>query len=117
MVAEYKQLRNTVQDGILYRLISPENGSNFSATESVSRDGKETAVFAFLHSSQEGQSYPRLYLRGLDAAKEYSIHSLNGELARETPAHASGDYWMHHGVDVSLRGDFQAALFKLEQSR
>jgi hypothetical protein len=28
---------------------------------------------------------------------------------------ASGDYRMHHGVSVSLRGDFQASFFTLER--
>jgi alpha-galactosidase len=116
MVAQYKQLREIVQDGSLYRLISPGNGSEYSATESVSKNFKQAVVFAFLHSSQEGENYPRLYLRGLDADAEYSIHALDGELAHDTPARASGDYWMHHGIDISLRGDFQAALVTLEQA-
>lgn len=115
MIAQYKQLRTTIQDGALYRLISPQHGSNASVTESVARDGREAAVFAFLHSSQEGENYPRLYLRGLDPKAEYSIHALDGKVADDTPAQASGDYWMQHGVDLSLRGDFQAALFTLER--
>lgn len=115
MVAQYKQLRATVQDGSLYRLISPLGGSEYSVTESISRDGRQAAVFAFLHSSQEGESYPRLYIRGLEPDSEYSIHALDGNLDARTPQRASGDYWMHRGVDVSLRGDFQAALFTLEK--
>ncbi len=115
MVAQYKQLRATVQDGSLYRLVSPLGGSEYSVTESISRDRRETAVFAFLHSSQEGESYPRLYLRGLEPDHEYSIHALDGKLDPRTPQRASGDYWMHRGVDVLLRGDFQAALFVLER--
>ena len=66
LVAEYKVVRATVQDGALYRLISPLGGSEYSATESVARDGHEAVVFAFLHSSQQGKPYPPLYLRGLD---------------------------------------------------
>jgi alpha-galactosidase len=115
MVAEYKEMRATVQDGSLYRLISPFNGSEYSATESVSRDGRQAVVFAFLHSSQEGQPYPRLFLRGLDPDAVYSIHTHAGDLDDAAPQRASGDYWMHHGVGVSLRGDFQAAFFTLER--
>jgi len=115
MVAEYKQVRATVQEGALYRLISPLGGSEYSATESVARDGHEAAVFAFLHSSQEGQPFPRLYLRGLDPDAVYSIHSQTGKLEDGAPQRASGDYWMNHGVGVSLRGDFQAAFFTLEK--
>ena len=55
LVAEYKAVRATVQDGALYRLISPLGGSEYSVTESVARDGHEAVVFAFLHSSQQGK--------------------------------------------------------------
>jgi alpha-galactosidase len=115
MISQYKQMRSTVQDGALYRLISPENGSEYSVTESLSKDGREAAIFAFLHSSQLGESYPQLFPRGLEEAGEYSIHALDGKLDSRIPQHASGDYWMHHGIEVSLRGDYQATLFTLEK--
>jgi len=54
MVAQYKQIRETVQDGALYRLISPLGGSESSVTESVSTDRRQAIVFAFLHSSHMG---------------------------------------------------------------
>jgi len=114
-VALYKSARSTVQDGALYRLISPLGGSEYSATESVARDGHEAVVFAFLHSSQQGRPYPTLYLRGLDPDAIYSIHLQAGKLGDSTVEKASGGYWMHHGVEVSLRGDFQAAFFTLEK--
>ncbi len=115
LVMEYKAIRATVQEGALYRLISPLHGSEYSVTESVARDGHEAVVFAFLHSSQEGKPYPRIFLRGLDPEAVYSIHAQAGKLDGSTVPQASGDYWMHHGVDVPLRGDFQAALFTLER--
>ena len=115
LIAEYKSVRTAVQDGALYRLISPAGGSEYSATESVSRDGHQAAIFAFLHSSQKGQPYPALYLRGLDPSAIYSLHMQEGKLDDDTVQKASGDYWMHHGVNLSLRGDFQAAFFTLER--
>ena len=115
LVGEYKTVRETVQNGALYRLISPAVGNEASVTESVARDGHEAAVFAFLHSSQKGQPYPRIYLPGLDPEGVYSIHAKEGKLDDATVPSASGDYWMHHGVVVSLRGDFQAAHFTLER--
>ena len=117
LVAEYKAARATVQDGALYRLISPIRGSEYSVTESVARDGHQAAVFAFLHSSQKGQPYPQLYLRGLDPSTIYSLHVQEGKQADDGLQRASGDYWMHHGVRVLLRGDFQAAFFTLERER
>src|SRR5271163_3042187 len=65
MVAQYKQIRETVQRGSLYRLISPQQESEQSVTESVSQDQQKAVVFAFLHSSQELYPFPRVLLRGL----------------------------------------------------
>ena len=116
MVEQYKSIRETVQRGSLYRLITPENNSEQSVTESVSRDRKQAVAFAFLHSSREQYPFPRIYLRGLDADTTYRITSLEGKLAPDTPTSASGAYWMQHGVDTNVRGDFQAAAFTLEQT-
>jgi alpha-galactosidase len=116
MVAQYKSVRETVQRGSLYRLITPENNSEQSVTESVSRDRKQAVTFAFLHSSREQYPFPRIYLRGLDANATYRLSTLDGKLAADTPTSASGAYWMERGVDIDLHGDFQAAAFTLEQA-
>ncbi|WP_433969753.1 alpha-galactosidase [Tunturiibacter gelidiferens] len=114
MVTQYKQIREIVQRGSLYRLISPQNGSEQSVTESVSEDQRHAVVFAFLHSSQMLYPFPRIYLRGLKIDAMYRIEALDGKLSGNSPAVASGAFWMQHGVDVDLRGDFQAAAFTLE---
>lgn len=115
LIAEYKAIRETVQRGSLYRLIPPENGSEQSATEYVSRDGKQTVLFAFLHSSAELYPYPTLKLRGLDENAMYKLAAFAGRAARGTPAVASGSYWMQNGLNVELYGDYQAAGFTLEK--
>jgi alpha-galactosidase len=116
MVAEYKSIRETVQRGALYRLIPPEHESEQSVTETVARDGKQVVTFAFLHSSRELYPFLRIFLRGLDESGIYRASVFAGQFSRDTPAQASGSYWMHHGVDVDLRGDFQAAAFTLTRT-
>jgi alpha-galactosidase len=114
MVAQYKQIREIVQRGSLYRLISPQKGSEQSVTESVSEDQRHAVAFAFLHSSQMLYPFPRIYLRGLKADAMYRVTALDGKLSTAPPAVASGIFWMQHGVNVDLRGDFQAAAFILD---
>jgi alpha-galactosidase len=58
--------------------------------------------------------FPRIYLRGLKPDSMYRIAALDGKISADTPAIASGAFWMQRGVDVDLRGDFQAAAFTLE---
>jgi alpha-galactosidase len=115
MIAQYKTIRRTVQRGLLYRLMQPIHGSEHSASGYVARNGQQVVVFAFLHSSSELYPYPRLHLRGLDPAAMYHLAPLDGEMAAGTPPEASGAWWMYHGVDVNLVGDFQAAAFTLQR--
>jgi alpha-galactosidase len=114
MVAAYKSIRETIQRGSLYRLISPREGEH-SVTESVSQNGKQAVIFAFLHSSTQNYPFPRIHLRGLDENTVYTLHPLAGKVFPDTPTSASGGYWMHRGVDVDLRGDFQAMAFTLDR--
>ena len=116
MVAQYKTIREAVQRGSLYRLISPDHGSEQSATESVSRDGTLAVLFAFLHSSHEQYPFPRIHLRGLDENATYEVKPLVGKLAADTPASASGAYWMSRGVDLELVGDFRGAALTFERT-
>src|SRR5665213_3018538 len=117
MIAEYKTIRDTVQHGSQYQLVSNINQSPNSASESVSTDRRQAVLFAYLHSSEDGYEYPRLFLQGLDPAAQYTVRSISGKLSADTPATASGAYWMHHGVDVLLHGDMQAAAFAFEQGK
>jgi alpha-galactosidase len=115
LVADYKVIRETVQHGDLYRLVSPDNGSEHSATESVSPDKAHAVLFAFLHSSTEGYPYPTVRLQGLDPNARYRVRVLQGTLAERTPTVASGAYWMNAGIDVVMRGDFQGAAIAFDR--
>jgi len=115
MVAQYKEIRELVQRGALYRLISPRNGSEHSVTETVSPDQKSAVTFAFLHSSTMLYPFPRIYLRGLKPDAMYRLEEISGKTDTATPVVASGAFWMDHGVDLNLKGDFQAAAFMLKE--
>jgi alpha-galactosidase len=115
MIANYKTIRSTIEHGSLFHLASSFNNSAYSAQDTVSPDRKQAVLLAYLHSSQGGYLYPRLFLEGLDPTANYKVRSLNGRLAAGTPQQASGDYWMHHGVDIVMRGDDKAAGFVFEQ--
>jgi alpha-galactosidase len=108
LIGEYKNIRETVQRGKLYRLISPRHGSAHSATQSVAQDGHQAVLFAFLHSGTRGSPYPRIQLRGLDPEARYRTRVVSGKVQQGTPEEASGAYWMSRGIDPEMKGDFQA---------
>ncbi|HKD58916.1 MAG TPA: alpha-galactosidase [Terracidiphilus sp.] len=117
LIAAYHQVQPTIVQGDLYRLISPRNGSEFSATQTVNRDRSQSVVFAFIHSTQEGRGFPRLKLKGLDPKTEYTLTPIESAAEKDTPTTASGAWWMNHGIDMGedFRGDFQAAAFRLDK--
>jgi alpha-galactosidase len=117
LIDAYHQVQPTIVQGDLYRLISPRNGSEFSATQTVNRDKSQSVVFALIHSTQEGRSFPLLKLQGLDPAAQYTLAPIEGNAAKATPTTASGSWWMNHGLDLGedFRGDFQAAAFRLDK--
>ena len=117
LIAAYKQVQPTIVQGSLYRLISPINGSEFSATETVNADRGQAVVFVFIHSTQEGYGFPLLKLEGLDPKADYALSSIEGKASADTPETASGAWWMNHGLvmDKDFKGDFQAAAFRLDR--
>jgi alpha-galactosidase len=118
LIAAYHQVQPTIVQGDLYRLISPRNRSEFSATQTVNREKSQSVVFAFIHSTHEGRLFPRLKLRGLDPTAQYALTPIEGKARVDTPTAASGAWWMNHGLDmdVDFRGDFQAAAFRLDRN-
>ena len=106
-VAAYKEIRETVQRGDLHRLISPQDGSDRSATFYVSRDRRQAVLFAFLHSGSRLSKQPAIQVRGLDPAARYRVRPIVGQPGAESPVQ-SGAFWMSHGIEVPMTGDFQA---------
>ena len=80
-------------------------------------DKGQSVVFAFVHSTQEERGFPILKLKGLDPKAQYALTPIEGKAAPDTPATASGAWWMNHGLemDADFRGDFQAAAFRLDR--
>jgi alpha-galactosidase len=113
MIAYYKQIRNTVQTGNLYRLMAPEENS-FSANQYVSRDGKQAVLFAFLHSQQFRNPAPNLYLRGLDPSAQYRVQKIDDKLVDANSTY-SGSYLMNHGISLRLTGDYDSTSVLFER--
>jgi alpha-galactosidase len=116
MIVAYKQIREVVQHGLLYRLVSPQSDGELSATESVAPDRSSAVVFTFLHSQQLRFPTPTVFPEGLDSRATYSIHPLYGRLESAAPAKASGAYWMGRGISAHLQGDYDAAAFVFERT-
>jgi alpha-galactosidase len=113
MVALYKSIRQTIQFGDLYRLLSPRTNDT-AANEYVAKDGKQMVVFAFRHSQEYNIPAPLIYLRGLDQRAVYRLTSPDGKLISGS-GEVSGAYLMGNGIRFNLQGDFDSGIVMVER--
>jgi alpha-galactosidase len=113
MVAYYKSVRQTVQEGKLYRLFSPREG-DFTANQYVSQDGNQAVVYAFLRSQQYGRPAPIVYLKGLDERAIYRVRTMDDKLMNKAQT-LSGAYLMNHGIELRLTGDYDSTSIGFER--
>jgi alpha-galactosidase len=118
LVAFYKSIRRTVQQGLQYRLIPPSRPgapSDRAATEYVSADSTQAVVFAYLHSQHFGDPYPLVRLDGLDPKAIYRLRPLDPKQF-SSQQEASGSYWMNHGLQLVLHDDYDSTAVVLERT-
>ena len=115
LIAAYHSVQKTLVQGDSYRLISPRDNSELSATETVSSDKNQAVVFAFVNATNKGRGFPLLQLRGLDPSAEYKLSWIEGKALPDTLDTASGAWWMNYGIQLMLKGDYQAAAFRLDR--
>lgn len=105
-VAQYKELRELIQFGEMYRLLSPFEG-NETAWMIVSEDKTEAFVAYFRVLALPNGPIKRLDLRGLDPDKEYSVSGKGGIYG--------GDELMYAGLIIpELQGDYQSIVWHLK---
>ena len=82
-------------------------------------DGNRDLVLHYVSHSVDG-SRLKLVMKdiedGPDSSATYAIHLLQGNAEADTAQAASGAYGMNEGVQLVLRGDFQASAFVLERT-
>ncbi|MGN0834195.1 MAG: alpha-galactosidase [Kiritimatiellia bacterium] len=115
-VADYKRIRPTVQQGDLYRLVSPY-GSSYAALMYVNEDASHAVVFLWgLVRANWSDYIPPLALQGLAAGKSYRVNEINVAKDRHCRVDGKtlgGQALMAMGLPVRLRGDYDSAVFEL----
>ncbi len=103
----YKEIRETVQFGTLYRLKSPFN-SNEVAWMMISEDKNEVVVSYVRQWALVNESFRNLKLTALDKDSEYEIIGEDIVL--------SGDELMYIGLNIpELYGDYVSKLWRLKR--
>lgn len=106
-VEVYKEMRELVQYGDFYRILSPFDG-NYTAWMFVSEDKKEAAVFVYKVLSVPNDALFRFKLEGLNKDFEYIV---------DNDSVIGGTQLMNYGLNVPANfgwGDFDSRLFRLK---
>jgi alpha-galactosidase len=112
-IAQYKSIRQLVQQGNLYRLRSPFEGNKISL-EYVSPDKSEAVVFCYSlarymeGSKNESSVSQQLLLQGLDPAAVYQLDD-------KEQTSASGEYLMKVGIPWPVTYAYRSTLLKLKK--
>ena len=115
--ATYKDIRPVIQQGDLYRIISPYENLPYVSLMYVT-PGKERAVF-FLYRTRyirDQEESPRK-MAGLDPARNYLVRELNAQNPDRPVAISgkvvSGRYLMEQGISLHLNGDLSSVVLEL----
>ena len=102
-IAEYKNIRPVVQQGDLYRLVSPYEGKrDFSSLMYVTESKDRAVLFAYRHLFKYNMSNVIIRLQGLNPDAKYRIREVCPEFANKPAAingkTVSGRVLMNEGV-------------------
>jgi alpha-galactosidase len=100
----YKEIRETVQFGHLYRLNSPRTGP-LAAFQYVQPEGQESVVFVFLDMSHFGPYRACILLQGLQPEACYRVDEQV----------FSGTALMYGGLQLTLNGAFASQLIRIRR--
>jgi len=98
-ISFYKKIRDTVQHGSLYRLISPRE-KPFTVNQYISYDKNEVVLFCLKNPTPLSMfKVLRVRLKGLDEHANYEIQGENKIY--------SGSYLMNRGLDINFMQDWR----------
>ena len=115
---DYKELREVVQTGNLYRLVNPYNRKGVASLMYVDDAQQQGALFVYKTDNYYNQPLPRIRLAGLNPDKTYTITEKNVRVWKE-PCSLSGKqftgrFLMEVGIEVPLWEDYASRIFAIK---
>ncbi len=117
-IREYNAIKHIIQDGDLYRLLSPYE-SNRVALMYATTDKKEALVFSYLKQKRVYGDFQVLQMRGLDPAKTYSLKEVNKDPKKYSwfstleDKRFSGEFLMTYGVRFPMYNEYESVVFRV----
>lgn len=112
-IQDYKQIRPLVQQGNLYRLVSPYADKHTMSLMFVNDQQTEAVLYGFRTDFLKQQYIEKVRLKGLDADKTYRLEELDVVGKKRAPIVLSGKTLMEEGIDLPLYSDFASVVYKI----
>ena len=116
-IAAYKEIRPVVQQGDLYRLVSPYDRKGVASLMYVAPDKRQAVFFAYKLEHFVNQTIPVLRMDGLDPEKHYRVTELNVADKRPLAVEGkvfSGRFLMDNGLNLPLRTEYASRCLRLD---
>ena len=117
--ADYKELRQTVQTGDLYRLQNPYNRKGIASLMYVNEHKSQAVLFAYKVDNYYSMPIPRFRLQGLDPNATYTLTEKDVKAWQKPCALSgkqfSGQFLMEVGVEIPLDWDYASRVFELRR--
>lgn len=121
-IQTYKEIRNTILMGDLYRIMSPYK-TNRTAFMYVNDDKSEAVVFNFLIRKEVYPKPATIVLQGLDPNKRYTLKEINKDpddwsrFKKYENKTFNGDYLMNVGLNFAMHNDLESVVFILNEAK
>ncbi|MCC8115483.1 MAG: GH36 C-terminal domain-containing protein [Bacteroidales bacterium] len=117
-IADYKQVRHIVQQGDLYRIISPYNNKGCASLMYVTEDQTEAVMFCYKTAHYSCQTMPRMRMAGIDPDATYRITELNPKA--DGPCYLNdttikGSLLMDTGFEAPLWSEYSSCVLHLQK--
>ncbi|MCD8318342.1 MAG: alpha-galactosidase [Paraprevotella sp.] len=116
-IRDYKTVRDVIQLGDLYRLVSPYDHRGVAALMyTAAGDSGHAVSFAYKTEHFANQVIPRVCLRGLDPLKTYRVRELDAPTGGQPcflhDKTFSGALLMHTGIELPLNGEYASCVLE-----
>ncbi len=115
-IASYKEYRDIVMQGDLYRIGTPYDESGCYGVLYVAKDKRQAVLFAYSLRYQGRSLIPKFRLDGLDPKTGYTVRELNVDKPRFwfDGKTLSGELLMNAGINPHLSKIYDSAVFILK---
>ena len=115
-IATYKSIRPVVQQGDIYRLISPYDRTGYASLMYVAPEKDRAVFFAFKTEHFVHMSVPFFRMAGLDPVRHYLVTELNvrGKTVPQDGKCFTGDFLMKNGLNLPLDSEYGSRVLELK---